>query len=89
MTNYLWKKLSESERNHLEGEAKELILAFGDELEKLPAMKESFVEREKDLREEKGEGETCDDSFRELMFENAPKKKGGFIVAEKGGWVNG
>ena len=36
MSSYLWKKISDTERKKLENEAKELILAFGDSLEKLP-----------------------------------------------------
>ena len=86
MSSYLWKKLSEEERKKLENEARELILAFGDEIEKLPNMPESVVEREKDTREER-EGAVCDSDFRNLMFKNAPNKKDDCIVAEKGGWV--
>ena len=86
MGDYLWKKLSKFEIAKLEREAKELILAFGDELEKLPKMKEVVVEREKNSREE-GSGKDCDKDFRKLMFENAPDVDKDCIKAEKGGWV--
>ena len=86
MSSYLWKKLSDAERKKLENEAKELILAFGDSLEKLPKMTEGLVERDSETRDE-GEGKKCDDDFRELMFENSPKNDGDCIVAEKGSWV--
>ena len=86
MSDYLWKKLSENERAKIKEDAKKLILEFGDSLEKLPKMNEVVVEREKFEREE---GKKCesDSEFRKLMFENAPNKKGDFIVAEKGAWV--
>jgi len=86
MANYLWKKISEQEKNQIKQDAKKLILEFGDVLEKLPDIPEAIVERDKDVREE-GDGKKCDSEFRNLMFENAPHKKGDFVVAEKGGWV--
>jgi len=46
---------------------------------------ESHVVREKDRREE-GSGVEGDNRFREVMFENAPNKKGDFMMAEKKKW---
>jgi len=86
MSNYLWKKLSDSERKKLENEAKELILAFGDALENLPKIIEGLVERDFETREE-GNGKKCDENFRKLMFENSSKNYEDCIVAEKGSWV--
>ena len=84
--DYLWHKISDSERKKLENEAKDLILKFGDELEKLPKIDESLVERDSDVREEGNIGK-CDDDFRKLMLDNAPKVEDDCIVAEKGDWV--
>lgn len=86
MSDYLWHSLSENERKKLEKEAKDLILSFGDALEKLPKMPEFLVERDKDVREET---KVCtpDDEFRRLMFENASSVKNDCIVAEKGEWT--
>ena len=87
MASYLWKKLSDKEKQQIKQEAKKLILEFGDTIENLPDIPESVVEREKDVRGE-GEEESCgSEEFRNLMFENAPRKKGDFIQGEKGGWV--
>tara|TARA_Y100000034_G_C6643671_1_gene281465 strand:+ start:347 stop:610 length:264 start_codon:yes stop_codon:yes gene_type:complete len=86
MANYLWKKLSDADRKKIERESKDLILEFGDALEKLPAREEVSVERERDSRDE-GSGIECDSEFRDLMFENAPKVKDDCILGEKGSWT--
>ena len=82
----IWKKLSEEEKKKIEENSKKLILEFGDTLDKLPEMKESFVEREQFEREE-GEGSVSDSTFRDLMFKNAPNVKDNCIIAEKGKWI--
>tara|TARA_Y100000310_G_scaffold163530_1_gene163360 strand:- start:2038 stop:2298 length:261 start_codon:yes stop_codon:yes gene_type:complete len=86
MADYLWHKISESERKKIEKDAKSLILEFGDSLEKLPELKEGFVERDSDSREE-GDGVECDSGFRDLMFENAPDIEGDCILGERGSWT--
>lgn len=52
MTNYLWHKVSEEEKEQIEDDARELILKFGDALEKVGDIPDAVVEREKDVREE-------------------------------------
>ncbi len=86
MADYLWRKLSELERQKIAEDAKALILEFGDTIEKLPKRKEDLVERDKFEREE---SEICkpDSDFRKIMFENAPNIKDDCIVAEKGKWI--
>lgn len=86
MVDYLWHKISETEKKKIEKEAKDLILSFGDALEKLPKMPESLVERSEDIR---NETKVCipDKEFREIMFKNAHSVKGDCIVAEKGEWT--
>jgi len=86
MADYLWHSVSESEKKRIEHEAKDLILSFGDALEKLPKLSESLVERSEDTREEKGIGKPSEE-FRNLMFENASNVKDDCIVAEKGEWT--
>lgn len=85
MSSYLWHRVSESEKVKIEQDAKDLILEFGDALERLPKLPESAVERKSDRRIE-GNGKNSDQEFRELMLQNAPETKDGFIVAEKGKW---
>lgn len=96
MANYVWKKLSEQEREEIKKQAKKLVLEFGETIGKLPDIPESVVERDKYVREEASESipssfpttATCEDSdFRDLMFKNAPKVKDDCIVAERGSWV--
>jgi len=86
MADFLWHKISDAERKKIEKESKELILSFGDALEKLPDLKEEFIERSEDSREE-GSGKECEPEFRKLMFENASIVKDDCIVAEKGTWI--
>ena len=72
-------------------QAKKIIDSFVRELEKVN-VEESRVEREEDRREEavlsqKKSKDSESEEFREIMFENAPKKSGDCIEAEKGGWL--
>ena len=53
MTNYLWHEVSVLEKKRIEREAKEIILKFGDALEKLPEVPDAVVERDESVREEK------------------------------------
>lgn len=86
MANYLWRKLSEKDKKEIEEQAKKIMFDFGKALDDLPEVKEAVVDRKIDRRKE-GEGINCDNDFREIMLDNAPNSKDGFIVAEKGGWV--
>ena len=86
MADYLWHEISDSERKKIEKESKDLILSFGDSLEKLPKLKEGLVERDNDIREE-DKSSKCDEEFRNLMLKNASNVKNDCIVAEKGEWT--
>jgi len=84
-----WRRLSDKEKKEVEQKAKKIMLDFGDTLESLPDIPEAIVDRvefeRKECVEEYSSGK--DENFRDLMFENAPKKNKDFIIAEKGGWV--
>ena len=82
----LWRKLSEDERREIEKRAKDIMINFSKALEKIPGIKETFVEREKFDRDQKG-GVSCDNDFRKLMLENAPNHDKDFIIAERGKWL--
>jgi trimethylamine:corrinoid methyltransferase-like protein len=84
--SYVWKKLSENEKEQIQKDAKKLILEFGKRVEGLKEREEVFVERGGEVREETEECEK-DSEFRELVLENAPKKNKDFIIAEKGDWI--
>lgn len=64
-------------------QAKEILSKFAKTLEGIKT-EEARVERQEDRRNEGGEKAEID---RNVFFENAPKKKGECIEAEKGGWV--
>jgi len=86
MASYLWRKLSEKEKNEIKQEAEKLILEFGDAIEKLPDIPEGVVEREKDRREEDSEKGECEID-RDIMFKNAPEVKDDCILGERGKWI--
>ena len=84
--DFLWHTVSEHEKEEIKKQAKGIMDSFSKKLEKIDVrkLKEPIVEREKWEREEKSRG--CLPFDREIMFENAPRKNDGFIVAEKGEW---
>ena len=86
MSNFLFKEVSEKEKEEIRKQAKKIMDDFSDKLAsvKLEGL-DVGIEREVCEREENfGK---CDENFsREIMFENAPCKNDDFIIAEKGGW---
>lgn len=69
----------------LEEETKKLLDKFSKALDKVKSEEEWNVERDEDRRKE-GEGQACDNTFREIMLENAPRHDSDFIIAEKKSW---
>jgi len=86
--SFLWRKVSEKEKEQIEKDAKKIIDSFTKQLERIEKKKipEWSIDREKSEREEGEKANVCDSDFRDLMFDNAPKKNKDFIIAEKGGW---
>ena len=86
MSDFLFHKVSESEKESIKKEAKKVMDDFSKKLssirEKIP---EPSVEREEFEREE-GEGKSGDEDFRKRFFENAPNKNSDFIIGEKKSW---
>jgi len=75
------------DKKSIEKEAKGILDKFAKALERVGKSgeeDESYVDREEFERVE-GKGEECLD-FKERFLENAPKRDGDFIVAEKGNW---
>lgn len=84
MSDFLWKKVSEKEKEEIKKQAKEIMDSFSKRLSKIDSkMEESLIERKEGEREEKGGA--CDID-REIMFENAPRKTDDFILGEEGKW---
>lgn len=71
------------EEDKIKQQAREILDKFARALQGIET-EEARVERDSSMRVEGGEKAEID---REIMFENAPKKKGDCIEAEKGSWV--
>lgn len=76
--------MDEEKKKQVEKQARQLLDKFGKSLEKVE--KKARKDFGDESYREEGSGERCDDDFRKGIFENAPKTKGGCIVAEKGNW---
>lgn len=86
MTDFLFHKVSEKEKEEIRKEAKGIMDSFSKKLSKVSKkIPESLIEREEGEREEVEKKEENSD-FRERMFENAPRKNKDFILAEKKKW---
>jgi hypothetical protein len=86
MTDFLFHKVSEPEKEEIKKQAKAIIDDFSDKLESIgKKTSETFIERDKCFREEKNSAK-CDEDFRRRMFLNAPNKNNDFIIAEKKTW---
>ena len=85
MSNFLFRKISEKEKKEIQKQAKEIVDNFSKQLEKVKSnFGESFTEIRDGQREE---GEIkCSEIDRKIFFENAPEKKGDFIVGERKEW---
>ncbi|MEN7982308.1 MAG: hypothetical protein ABFQ65_02590 [Nanoarchaeota archaeon] len=85
MTDFLFHKVGEKEKQEIKKQAKKIIDDFSKKLEKISKKTSGYlIEREKNQREEKTQN--CGKDFRKIMFENAPNKNEDFIIAEKKRW---
>ena len=82
--DFLWHEVSEKEKEDIRKQAKGIMDSFSKKLAKVGKVKESFIERPVDEREEGKE--ECAEIDRDMMFENAPEKNEDFIIAEKKKW---
>ena len=72
-------------RDAVEKDARAIMNSFLKVLERVHTSDDpGFVERDESMRDQ-GVG-VCDDDFRKRMMENAPRKKDGYILTEKGEW---
>jgi len=85
MSDFLWHKVSEKEKESIKEQAKSIMDSFSKKLSSIKAgAEEPIIEREECERIE-GEGRGLD-MDKKIMFENAPKKNKDFIIAEKKSW---
>ncbi|MGV8142649.1 MAG: hypothetical protein ACP5NS_03365 [Candidatus Pacearchaeota archaeon] len=67
-------------------EARSILNNFGEQLKDVKiSTKIDSDHSDKGIREEK-EGLTCDDSFKAIMFKNAPKSDSECLILEKAAW---
>lgn len=102
MTGFLFKELSEKEKDEIKKEAKGIMDNFGKELEKVKGLpEEAGIERGSGYREE-GEciksatsptaAPKCPsdaesgEDLKKRILDNAPQKNKDFIIAEKKKW---
>ncbi|MFZ1970614.1 MAG: hypothetical protein WAU65_00315 [Candidatus Nanoarchaeia archaeon] len=86
MGDFLYHKLSDDDIERVKKEAKNMLESFSEKMSKLKvAEEEPSIKRDSFEREEKN-GEECDESFKKIMFENAPNKSRDFIIAETKRW---
>ncbi|MBT3404938.1 hypothetical protein HN832_01090 [archaeon] len=98
MSEFLWHKVSEKEKEEISKKAKLIMDNFSKKLDFVKeSMSENFIEgallsvplvaecHGKIFEREEGNCEGLDIN-RKVMFENAPQKNDSFIIAEKKKW---
>ncbi len=86
MSDFLFHKVSESEKESIKKQAKGIMDRFSEKLARIDKKtSEPIIERDKFERKENDASKPNED-FRRRMFENAPNKNSDFIIAEKKGW---
>lgn len=84
--DFLFRKVSKEEKGEIKKQAKAIMDSFSEKLSKIDKkIAEPLIERVEGEREEE-KGSKHDDSFRKIMFENAPKKNRDFIIGERKRW---
>ena len=81
--DFLFHKVSEKEKEGIKRQAKKIVDDFSKKLAKVKNIPDPVVEREECERNEKREYDKMD---KEIMFDNSPEKRNGFIIGEKGRW---
>jgi len=85
MTDFLFHKVSEKEKEEIRKQAKKIINDFSEQLDFVKSkIGELMVERGEGQRDEK-DGK-CNELDKDIMFENAPEKRGEFIIGEVKKW---
>jgi Asp-tRNA(Asn)/Glu-tRNA(Gln) amidotransferase C subunit len=86
MTDFLWHRVSEEEKEDIRKQASKILDDFSEKLSGIDKkVEDSLIERVESERVE-SQGK-CDDNFsREIIFSNASEKNNDFIIAEKKKW---
>jgi Asp-tRNA(Asn)/Glu-tRNA(Gln) amidotransferase C subunit len=81
---YIWHPVTESEKDEIRKNAKDLLDEFSSKLNKIETSAAKPEDKE-NLRVE-SKGSEPNKEFQEIMFDNAPMVEDGLIIAEKGAW---
>jgi len=89
MSDFLFHKVDEKEKEEIKKQALDIINSFSKKLESIENLpEESVVEREECYREE--ECKEVDNKnkkeFKKKLLDNAPKKNKDFVLSEKKKW---
>jgi Asp-tRNA(Asn)/Glu-tRNA(Gln) amidotransferase C subunit len=97
---FLYKKLTEKEKEEIQKEAERIINSFGNKLSKIKELpEEGNIKREKSFRVERNSSAAFptsaptslrdgkdDEELKKRILANAPNKNNDFIIAEKKSW---
>ncbi|MDE1848503.1 MAG: hypothetical protein KGH55_00520 [Nanoarchaeota archaeon] len=86
MSDFLFHRLSEKDKEQVREKAKMLLASFSEKISKVKISDEEPLILRKNFEREEKEGDNCDLLFKDIMFENAPDKNKDFIIAEKRSW---
>ena len=86
MEDFLFHNLSEDKKNQIKQQAKAILQSFSEKISKVKVPDDEPAIERKNYEREEGNGKSCDNSFRKIMFDNAPSKSDQFIIAEKKKW---
>ena len=84
VNDFTYHKISEKEKEEIKKQAKKLLDEFSSKLDKIK-VKETHFSSDSGMREE-GEGWETDETFKSIIFANAPFVEDDFLIAEKGDW---
>ncbi len=85
MSELLWHKVSEKEKEEISKKAKAIMDSFSKKLDRIKVKEEtSGVESKESERQEKDA--KSQDLDREIMFKNAPESHNGFIIGGRKEW---
>jgi len=85
MENFIWKKLSEEEKQEIKKQAEKILEKFSKALKKVKTEEYKHFENKSGFREETKTSET-NKEFQDIFFQNAPKKNKNYIIGEKKSW---
>lgn len=77
--------MNEVEKEKIRKDARRIMEDFGATLNKVKTREKKKENQVGGFREE-GAGESASEDFRQRMFDNAPGRKGDFLISEKKKW---